>query len=208
VLAVYDAPNECESAKITKSNQVSSKHYIKFGDDSMNYISDYVNSDMTEEPAERMEGDYEEDLTDMDNMYWPEGEEFEGDFDMSQWTSLHLDMPLEINYDYDVTTMWCEYEFKLYIRDFTSSDLRYKPWADLVDELHKESTIETQSHIELDKQTGFFWIDLYKPDVYEFLHRFTHENQVYMDFKIVALIPGSTESGPGTPLEDLPSADF
>ena len=45
-------------------------------------------------------------------------------------------------------------------------------------------------------------------DVMEFKHRFTNNNQIYMQFKLVAIVPGSIITGPDTPLEELPSADF
>jgi hypothetical protein len=45
-------------------------------------------------------------------------------------------------------------------------------------------------------------------DVQEFKYRFTEGEHIYMHFKLVAIVPGSTISGPDTPLEELPSADY
>jgi hypothetical protein len=55
---------------------------------------------------------------------------------------------------------------------------------------------------------GYFSMSLNHADVQEVKHRFTEGEHIYMDFKLVAIIPGSLISGPDTPLEELPSADF
>jgi hypothetical protein len=100
----------------------------------------------------------------------------------------------------------CDAVYKCYVYDSDMSDY-VELWQ--LENTLRDQTTAWSSHLSFDSETGNLIADFSRSDIVELIDFFTNDNdEVVMEFEVVAIVPQSNAAGPESGYDSLPSATF